>query len=253
MRPGSPTGKATVRAHLHLSLTGSSAHGLVRRSIAGAAVLVLLTSAAAHAQPRGERGYLLGGVTVTNQSGPTGDVSELYVTAPGGWTAGWTLAAGARLAGHVSVEGEFAATGVMRAREPSRYDTTYIEERRDLFVGANVRGHAARASRFQLEPIAGVGLIRHQGWSQNEYARYTGALPVTVTTDPKQTLNLPISLGVTGGLDARIGGGRFALMPSFRLHRRVHRLNGENDLEWWYPGGMPAWTMRAGVLLRTDF
>lgn len=221
--------------------------------VVGACAGLLLTSHFAQAQPVSARGYLQGGVVFHEQSGVTGEVRELYVTAPGGWTTGWTVAAGFHLAELVSLEGEFAVTGLMTARESSRYDITYNEERRDLFFGANIRVHAQRPSRLQVEPVIGAALIRHQAWSQNEYARYTGTLPATVTIDPRVAKGLPMSLGLTAGLDGRIGGPRIAVVPSFRIRRRVHRLSGENDFEWWYPGGMPAWTFSAGALLRVGF
>ncbi|MFN7982379.1 MAG: hypothetical protein U0Q11_11015 [Vicinamibacterales bacterium] len=225
----------------------------VRRILAIASGVLLLTASLAHAQRATERGYLVGGISVDHQSGATGEVQELYITAPGGWTTGWTLGAGVHAGEHVSIEGEVSATGVMKAREPSRYDITYDEERRDLFVSALLRMRPSRGSRVAFEPVAGASLVTHQAWSQNEYARYTGTLPVTVTVDPRQSRDLPMSLALTGGLDARIGARRLAVMPSFRVRRRIHRLNGENDFEWWYPGGMPSTTVSVGVLLRVAF
>lgn len=234
----------------------TSTAGILRAlgaSVAGVCVASVVVTGVASAQSATDRGYVFGGVMRNRQSGATGEIRVTYLTAPGGWTTGWTVGAGVRVARRASIEGEFAATGVMKAREPSRYDITYNEERRDLFFGANVRMLAARASRVQFEPVIGAALIKHQAWSQNEYARYTGTLPVVVTVDPRQAKDLPMSLGVSAGLDARIGGPRLSLVPSLRIHRRVHRLNGDNDFDWWYPNGMPAWTFSAGASLRLAF
>ena len=76
----------------------------VRRILAIASGVLLLTASLAHAQRATERGYLVGGISVDHQSGATGEVQELYITAPGGWTTGWTLGAGVH-AGEVEVRG----------------------------------------------------------------------------------------------------------------------------------------------------
>ncbi|MFN7984833.1 MAG: hypothetical protein U0Q11_23560 [Vicinamibacterales bacterium] len=222
------------------------------RLIIGCSVL-LLTPVLVYAQPATERGYVVGGISLSHQSGASGEVRELYVAAPGGWTTGWTLGVGVHAGEQVSIEGEVSATGVMKAREPSRYDITYNEERRDVFFSALLRMRTSARSRVAIEPVVGASLVRHQAWSQNEYARYTGTLPLTVTVDPRQTRDLPTSLALTGGVDARVGARRWAVVPSFRIRRRIHRLNGENDFEWWYPGGMPSVTVSAGMSLRVAF
>ncbi|MCU0251815.1 MAG: hypothetical protein MUE61_16555 [Vicinamibacterales bacterium] len=52
-----------------------------------------------------------------------------------------------------------------------------------------------------------------------------------------------------GGVDVRIGSGRVAVVPGFRV-RAVTR--GE-DLVGYYPGGFPRWTIGAGGGVRVGF
>jgi len=51
------------------------------------------------------------------------------------------------------------------------------------------------------------------------------------------------------GVDVKIGGGRVAIVPGFRI-RAVTQ--GE-DLVANYPGGFPRWTIGGGVAVRIGF
>ena len=96
---------------------------------------------------------------------------QIYVTAPGGTTAGWTVGGGVFVARHLSVEGEWSWSGVMTAREPARYGMTYIEERRDRMLGGMVRIHIRPGRRIDIEPVAGVAAVAHDRWSTTETNR----------------------------------------------------------------------------------
>jgi hypothetical protein len=193
--------------------------------------------------------YLGGGAAVVYQDGVSGDTIEVYVTAPGGTTAGWTLSGGVFALRALSVEAEFSSTGVMRAREVSRYGLTYNEERRDRFFGVNVRLHAPPGWRAHLEPVVGFVVVRHEAWSQTE-SLIAGLPPdQALVIGPRESVPLQASVGLAIGLDARIGGRHVAVVPSFRYHyATVHE-----DALAFYPPGFPRSTVSAGVSARVDF
>src|SRR5581483_7522006 len=117
------------------------------------ALAVMSIAGGARAQEASKSLYVSAGLNLSSQRGPSGDTEfGTYVVAPGGTTPGWTIGVGVFAGPHVSVEGELARTGMMTAREPSRYDITYTEDRRDLFVGGNVRFHITAGRQFDLEP-----------------------------------------------------------------------------------------------------
>ena len=112
--------------------------------------------------------YVEWGFVVPYQSGPEGEESVTYVTAPGGATIGWAAGGGVYLVRRVSVHAEFATTGRMTARERSRYGMTFNEERRDrvLTVGLRLRLPVARS--FHVEPFAGLALTHPRASSPVE-------------------------------------------------------------------------------------
>ncbi len=125
------------------------------------------------AQERPGSVYFLAGVVLTDQAGPTGEVHETYVTAPGGTTSGWLVGGGVALARRLSIEAEWSRTGIMTAREPSRYNTTFNEERRDRFATVALRFSFPLSAAVRLEPVAGLVLTSPQAWSQSEQCTHT--------------------------------------------------------------------------------
>jgi hypothetical protein len=200
------------------------------------------------AQEQANPVYVVAGVTFPWQDGVSGDApSRTYVSAPGGATVGWLLGAGVFLAPAVSVEFELSSTGVMSAREPSRYSMIFNEERRDRFVGGAVRFHVPVRRCCDLEPVAGLLVVRTVKSSQIDYD--SSSLPRPRPPEPRTQTNLPSRLAFTAGLDARFGGRRVAVVPSFR----VHKTGRDEDLLSYYPGGFPTWTVTPGVSLRLSF
>ena len=203
----------------------------------------------ARAQERPGSVYVLAGVTVGHQDGASDGESQIYITAPGGTTPGWLVAGGVFVGSHVSVEGEWSSTGMMSAREPSRYFLTYVEERRDRLLAAIVRFHTRPGRRVDIEPLAGVAAVRHDRWSQTE--TYRSYLPPDQALEigPRIRYDTLTSAAFIAGVDLRVGGRHVAFVPSFRV-RAVTR--GE-DIVAYYPGGFPRWTIGGGAYVRIDF
>jgi hypothetical protein len=225
----------------------------------GCATAVLWCSATAFAQAHPGSTYAIGGFAVSHQSGVTGESSQTYVAAPGGNTLGWLIGGGVFVASAVSVEGEIASTGLMTARQPSRYGMTFNEERRDRFVSLTARFHLPATGRFRLEPVVGMAITSHQAWSQTDYYRFWLMPQEVLVKGTRQRRQLHATVGPTFGCDARIGGRHVALLPYFRISDsgKPHGFSADSteprEIESFYPGGYPRWTMRTGVGVRVDF
>jgi hypothetical protein len=214
-----------------------------------AAALVLAAASGAAAQERRGAVYVLGGVTIAHQEGAADGESQIYITAPGGTTAGWTVGGGVFVARHVSVEGEWTWSGMMTAREPARYGLTYIEERRDRLLGLVVRIHARPGSSIDLEPVVGMAAVAHDRWSTTESSRPWLPPDQAIEIGPRIRYDTVTGAAFVGGADVRVGGRRVALVPGFRVRLATR---GE-DLMAYYPGGFPRWTVGGGVTVRIGF
>ncbi len=222
-----------------------------RTSRAGwfAVVMVAVApSARATAQPRPTRWYVMFGVTTPQQGGLRGEAYQTYVSAPGGRTVGWLLGAGMPVGSATSLELELSTTGVMSAREPSRYDITYDEERQDRTLSLALRFHVRPARAVGIEPLLGVCLVETRAWSQAEY--YSHSIPrQLLTVDPKERKDVPMRPGLVGGLGLRFGTAHAAFVPS--LYVQATRAGDATASA--YPGGFPVWTVRPGVAVRFEF
>jgi hypothetical protein len=206
-------------------------------------------AAPARAQERPGAIYVAAGVAAVRQNGAGDGDSQIYITAPGGTTRGWAVAAGVFVRAWLSVEGEWSATGIFHAREPARYGITYREERRDHLIGALVRVHIRPGRRLDIEPVGGVAVVRHDRWSQTETYRSWLPSEQAVEIGPRIRYDTLTGVAVIGGIDVRAGGRHVALVPSFRA-----RVGTRGDrIESNYPGGFPRWTLAAGVYARVDF
>jgi len=213
-------------------------------------VVVLVASARGVAgQERPGAFYAAGGVTITHQDGAADGQSQIYIAAPGGTTAGWSVAGGVFVARSVSIEGEWSWSGVLTAREPARYGMTYVEERRDRMLAVLVRFHTRPAGGVDVEPVAGAAAVAHDRWSTTETDRPWLPPDQAVETGPRLRYDTVTGAAFVGGVDVRMGGGRVAIVPGFRV-RAVTR--GE-DLVAYYPGGFPRWTIGGGVTVRVVF
>jgi hypothetical protein len=229
----------------------------LRSIVFGAAVLC--SGATAFAQERPGSVYATGGIDLSHQAGPSGESPQTYVTAPGGNTRGWFIGGGVFVASAMSVEFELSSTGVMAARQPSRYGMTFNEERRDRFVSLAARFHLPQVARFRIEPVVGMVVTNPEAWSQTEYYMYWQTPQQLLVEGPRLQHRLDTKLGLTFGCDVRIGGGHVALLPSFRMsdtgvsHGFYDDSSDHREIEAIYPGGYPKWTLRSGVAVRVDF
>ena len=215
----------------------------------GAAVLALALPCAAAAQERPRATYVQGGLAVSRQDGAADGETQLYIAAPGGTAVGWFVGGGVFVTAHVSVEGDWSWSGIMTAREPSRYGRTYGEERRDRQIGAMLRIHTRPAGSVDVEPVAGVAAVAHDRWSATEANRPWLPPDQAVDVGPRIRYETVTGAAFIAGADVRVGRGRVVLVPGFRI-RAVTR--GE-DLVAYYPGGYPRWTVGAGVGARVVF
>jgi hypothetical protein len=215
----------------------------------GVTVLVLAAARGAAAQERRGAVYVAGGVAVAYQDGAADGEGQIYITAPGGTTAGWTIGGGVFVARRLSIEGEWSSSGMMTAREPARYGMTYVEERRDRVLGVMIRIHTRPAGSIDVEPVAGVAAVAHDRWSATATDRPWLPPEQAVDVGPRIRYDTVTGAAFAAGVDMRLGGGRVGIVPGFRV-RAVTR--GE-DLVADYPGGFPRWTAGAGVTARVSF
>lgn len=211
--------------------------------------LVLVSAGPAAGQARAGSVHLAAGLAWPHQDGATGEASQTYVTSPGGTTLGWTIGGGVFVTRLVSIDAELAGTGVMRAREPSRYGMTFNEERRDRLLTVAVRFRLSLGAAVSLEPLAGAAVRWGERWSQVERVRPWLPSGQQLEIGPRVHETLPARAGLTLGLDARIGGRRIAAVPSLRVHYAPE----SDELNWVYPGGSSEWTIAPGIALRMDF
>jgi hypothetical protein len=218
-------------------------------------VLGVLPAHAASAQPRGTV-YIEGGVAFSRQEGPSGEVSETYVTAPGGTTAGWLVGGGVFVASRLAIHGEWMTTGEMTATEASRYFTTFEESRRDRIVMVGARFPIPAGSRMAVLPTAGLAITFADTTSRSIFTDPFSPRP----PQPPVRHALDRGVGPFFGADVRLGSPRFALVPSFRMIRTGIAGGAYNvvdyvhtDIVSIYPGGYPRWTLRTALAASLQF
>jgi hypothetical protein len=215
-------------------------------------VPAVMLAAVASAQPQHAQVYIQGGLTLNDQDGDSGTTPETYVTAPGGTTLGWLAGGGVQIGGRGSIGVEWSSTGTMKATEPSRYFTTYIEERRDRFLIVEGRIVLGASRIVAVEPMVGLALTFPEASSRAVYTDPTFPRP----DQPVIHHRLDVGIGPAFGADVRIGG-RVAVVPSFRIIRSAiaggrydETSDVATDIESIYPGGYPKWTTRGAVAVR---
>jgi hypothetical protein len=230
---------------------------LAGRMLVLAAALSVATTGLAEQRPGSV--YAIGGIAAAHQAGPTGVSHQTYKTAPGGTTLGWQAGVGVFVTRSVSVEAGYATTGTMSAREPSRYGMTFNEERRDRILSLAARFHLPQWGPVRVEPVVGVGVTWPEASSQTERLVNWTTPQERVVQDPRIEHRLDTGVGVTFGCDLRLGRGRVALLPTFRVTDTgvsggFYDETGDHiDIGPIYPGGYPRWTVMGGIALRVDF
>lgn len=203
--------------------------------------------------------YAIGGIVAAHQEGPTGVSNQTYKTAPGGTTLGWLAGVGVFVTRGVSVEGTFATTGLMSAREPSRYGMTFNEERRDRMLLLAARFHLPQWGPVRVEPVLGMAVTWPEASSQTERIVNWTTPQERVVQEPRIEHRLDTGIGVGFGCDVRLGRGRVALLPMLRVADTgvsggTYDEGGNHvDIGPIYPGGYPRWTVMGGLAVRVDF
>jgi hypothetical protein len=233
--------------NLDRELTSPSRQTL-RRCLSALIVAAAMLPSASADERTGQL-FVMAGLAMPQQGGLIGESPQIYLRAPGGRTLGGLFGGGLFLAPVVSLELELSTTGVMTAREPTRYDTTVNEERKDRCAALAVRFHLWPNHVVDFEPVVGIVLVATRAWAQAESYSHSNPQQL-VTVYQKQRSDLPIRAGFMAGLDLRLGTGRLTFVPSFRV--QAARTGNVTDSE--YPGGgFPVWTFRPGVTIRCAF
>lgn len=225
---------------------------LPRLKLCTCVILTLMVGKFASAQPAPTQVYVQGGVTLNRQAGDSGTTYETYVAAPGGTTFGWLAGGGVQVNDKLALGVEWSSTGTMKATEPSRYFTTFIEERRDRFLIVDARALLNLSRAVAVEPMAGLAFTFPEASTQPLYTDPTFPRPA----QPVINHGLNVGIGPALGVDVKIGG-RVAVVPSFRVIRSAitggrydETSDTSTDIVSIYPGGYPKWTTRASVSVR---
>ena len=170
--------------------------------------------------------------------------------APGGNTVGWLVGGGVFLSPRLSIEVEASRTGVMRARETGRHDTSQASTRRDRFVSFGLKAHLPSA--VHVEPVAGLVLVGNEGTFSSFSGDFRGYFP------------LAWNAGVVFGADFRIGGRHVAFVPGLRFvftgvpngTQCIIGFSGQplcEQREHRWEGLYPRWTQWPSVTLGVNF
>lgn len=186
--------------------------------------------------------YVAALAAVPWSQGLTEDGYQQNPLQPGGHSLGWAVLGGVFASPLVSVEFEVSRTGTVSRRQPSRYDITYMYDRRDTFFSSGVRFHTLRRRGVDLEPVVAFHIVREDQWQTTERRSYVTGL---LQRDGPYHNTQPARAGFSAGADLRLGGGRAAFVASFRLHRTFR---GGFD-EW----DTKQWTLVPGAGMRVTF
>jgi hypothetical protein len=195
--------------------------------------------------------YVTAGVSFPHQAALQAGSPPPFA-APGGSTVGWLVGGGVFLTSQLSIEVDASRTGVMRARQQGRHDTSEMSSRRDRFLLLGLKAHPWRSSNFRVEPIAGIVLVGDEG----TFSSFSG--------DRRGYFPLAWIPGVMFGMDFRIGGRHLAFTPGIRFAFTGVPSGAGCDIafsgtpvcreeaeRWQYHH--PRWTQRPAVALSVNF
>jgi hypothetical protein len=194
--------------------------------------------------------YVTAGVSFPHQAALQA-ASPPPFAAPGGDTIGWLVGGGVFMDEHFSLEVELSRTGVMRASQAGRHDTSEVSTRRDWFLSLGLKTHFG-PSHFRVEPVAGIALVGDEGTFSSFSGESRGYFPLNWVP------------GIMAGVDLRIGGRRVAFTPGLRFAFTAvptgdvcvfgnagTPLCREDAERWRY--FHPRWTRRPSLALRVNF
>jgi hypothetical protein len=170
-------------------------------------IIVLACANAAYAQQSAGDIYATVGVSLPYQA-ELDSPSAPPFPAPGGMTVGWLAGGGVFLPSAFSLEVELSRTGTMTSSHTGRHDTGESATRRDWFLSIGLKKHVDLSPTFGVEPIAGLALAGDEGTYEATFRStfsHRGYYPIDWVT------------GVMFGADFRIGSGRVAFTPGFRV------------------------------------
>ena len=219
----------------------------IMRSLTWALMMSVALEAAAQESPGTV--YAAAGVSFPHQAALQAGSPPPFA-APGGNTLGWLVGGGVFVSPHLSLEVQALRTGVMRARQSGRHNTSEVSTRRDSIVSIGVKAHLPFVVR--AEPVAAVAFVGSEG----TFSSFSG--------DARGYFPRAWHPGVVFGADFRIGGRRLAVVPGLRFMftnvpdgtECLIGFSGEplcseesSPWQWHYP----RWTQLPSVTLRVSF
>jgi hypothetical protein len=218
------------------------------------------------AQDRAGSVYVSAGASVPHQAEP-GGVTVPPFAAAGGSTVRWLVGGGVFVSPRLSIEGDVSGTGVMESTQSGR-GFEESSERRERVVSLGLKHHLPLGSVVRVAPVAGVvlvdGRVSFQGSRFVTRPSGTGFITERVPTEQGH-VDFDWNVGVMFGVDVRIGGERFAIVPGVRLaftgvpdgSRCVIGFAGDTICspreKAYFSGYYPRWTERPSVSLAVSF
>lgn len=206
-----------------------------RRSVCFAFLVAMFCVRTANAQDH-EGLYLTAGFGLPSQQGQSS--TGTLPIAPAGTVFGGTIGGGIFVSGFASAGVELSRTRLIENQQQIR-DFIMSERRRDNVITTLLRFHLSAGHRVQIEPVVGFAIVAPQSSYQ-----VTGA---DGRVQPTVERRMPVLVGLAMGVDTRLGGERFSVVPSLRL-----RVTSGNPAEF-DPSGYPRWTVTPGVSARLGF
>ena len=179
--------------------------------------------------------------TVCCQSNPS-----LPTTGIGGSAVGVALGLDVPVSRRIGLSAELSASAFAEDHQEAVKYKANIRFR-DTLLSGYVRFFLRRGSTVRIEPVAGASLVFSNAQSATSLLVFTpnqtyGPYSDWVRFDQGQTL-----FALSGGLDVAIGRGRFAVVPTFRLHY-IFREDVLKDQV-----GLGQWAIRPGLGVRISF
>jgi len=174
---------------------------------------------------------------------------SLPTTGIGGSAVGIVLGLDVALSPRIGIDAEFSAPAFAEDhQEAVKYKRNV--RHRDALLSGYARLFLRRGSMLRIEPVAGASLVVSNVQSSTSYLVFTPGQPYATYGPYGEYVRSDegrIRFALSGGLDVAIGRGRFAIVPTFRVHY-IFREEVMKDQV-----GLGHWTIRPGVGVRIAF